>query len=485
MKNKNNDSSNCACHNRPISIKKRLILSIVSIATLLILISWAFIVTAAKHEIKEVYDARLGQSAKILALAMPSILAAPVEKRDTLYASWFKSIQDSSENEESETPYGHAYEANFIFQFYQGEQLVFKSPTAPDKAVGNIDNFGYNEFNFNDELWHSFVLKFHSVDNQELYVLVAEKDSIRDEVIIEIALSTSLPQLLLIPILAFVTLLLVNKFLHPIIELREAVALRSINNLEPINMQRATVELHPLVKQINYLLNQLNNAWEREKRFTRTAAHELKTPLAILRLNAENALNSNDINEQRSDLSNIISGINRTDRLIQQLLMHSRIEAQHHLEIAPCNVTSILREVIAQLVPLSLQQKQTISLVPIEGCRIDGNSTLLAILFTNLIDNSIRYSGEGSSISATMQIQEKQNKKILQILIRDTGKPIAAEIHERIFEKFFRADSGKGDGAGLGMSIANDIVKQHNGSLALQANDKEQGNLFIISLPML
>ncbi|MEH6451989.1 MAG: ATP-binding protein [Psychromonas sp.] len=476
MKNKNDTL---------ISIKKRLIVSIISLTTILILISWAFIVNEAKHEVKEVYDARLGQSAKILALAMPGILTMPVEEREHLYEYWFNEIQNTAENDDSETDFGHPYEANLIFQFYQDNNLIFKSPNAPDSVSTNINDSGYSEFTLNNEIWHSFVLEIPNKINQDLYLLVAEKHSIRNEAIIEIAFSTSLPQLLLIPSLALITLFLVNKFLHPIIELREAVALRSINNLKPIVMERSVVELQPLVQQLNYLLDQLNNAWDREKRFTSTAAHELKTPLAILRLNAENALETNDIKERHNDLNNIIIGIDRTDRLIQQLLMYSRIQAKHSLESTPTNITHVLREVIAQLVPLAMQQKQNISFIPIEHCTISGNTTLLAILFSNIIDNSIRYSGFGSEMTIKMQHgKDDVNEEMLLISITDNGEKIDDNIRERIFEKFFRADSGKGDGAGLGMAIANDIAEHHNGKVKLQTYNKADGNVFVISLPM-
>lgn len=466
-----------------ISIKKRLILSTVSITTLLILLSWLFIVFETQHEIKEVYDARLSQSAKIFALTMPNILKTSIKDNELLYEHWFNTMQEMATSDDSETKLGHPYEKNFIFQFYEENHLVFKSPNAPNEAFSNNNVAGFGVFDINSEKWRFFQLKIPNDKQQNIYILVAEKQSIRDEVITEIALSTSLPQLLLIPGLFIVTLLLVNKFLSPITELQEAVALRNINHLEPLVINRPTVELHPLIEQLNYLLEQLNNAWEREKRFTSTAAHELKTPLAILRLNAENALNTDNLIEQRNDLNNIISSINRTDRLIQQLLMHSRIESQQNLDSTAVNITPILREVIAQLVPLALQQHQVISLIPIEDCKIEGNATLLAILFTNLIDNAIRYSGSKSTVTVKMQkITTPQSKKI-QILIIDDGKKIQAPIRERIFEKFFRADSGKGDGAGLGMSIANDIAKQHHGSLQLQEHDKDNRNIFIISFP--
>lgn len=467
--------------NKLISIKKKLIVSIISITTLLILISWVFIAGKTKHEVKEVYDARLSQSAKILALTMPNILMTSSNERDLLYEQWFKTMQDMANGGDEETNLGHPYEENLIVQFYKGKHLIFKSPNAPKKKLMVNYASGFGELEIADEKWRFFQLKIPNPKHSDLYILLAEKQSVRNEVITEIALSTSIPQLLLIPALFVVTLILVNKFLQPVTQLQRAVALRNINHLEPLVIEQPTLELNPLVEQLNYLLEQLNSAWEREKRFTRTAAHELKTPLAILRLNAENALSTNNIAEQRSDLNNIIIGIDRTNRLIQQLLIHSRIEANHNVEYTNINLTTLLREVITQLIPLALQQKQTVSLEPIEEYNLEGNAILLSILFTNLIDNAIRYSGIKSKISITMKKNEDVNNEYIDILITDNGERILDNVRERIFEKFFRADSGKGDGAGLGMSIANYIVNQHSGSLKLQ--EDVNANVFIVSLP--
>lgn len=468
-----------------ISIKKKLIVGIISATSLLILISWVFIVGETKHEIKEVYDARLSQSAKILALTMPNIVNTSSTERDALYEQWFKAMQKMANSDDEETSLGHPYEENFIVQFYKGNHLIFKSPNAPKDELMSNNAPGFGELEIENEKWRFFQLNIPNQEYSDLYILLAEKQSIRNEVITEIALSTSLPQLLLIPALFIVTLGLVNKFLKPITELQNAVALRNINYLEPLVIDQPTLELNPLVKQLNYLLEQLNSAWEREKRFTRTAAHELKTPLAILRLNAENALRTDDIVEQRSDLNNIISGINRTDRLIQQLLIHSRIEAGHTLEKTSINLTTLLRDVIAQLIPLALQQKQTVSLEPIEDYYLTGNATLLAILFTNLVDNAIRYSGFKSNITITMKIPNNKdninNNNEIHVYIIDDGEKIRDNVRERIFEKFYRADSGKGDGAGLGMSIAHYIAKNHDGSLTLEENDNT--NVFVVSLP--
>lgn len=322
--------------------------------------------------------------------------------------------------------------------------------------------------------------------DQAAFLVTAERHAIRSELINEIAISTGLPQLVLIPILALTIIFLVNKFLQPIDDLRKAIAQRNINKLDSIHVPLPTVELAPLVNQLNYLLAELNKAWQRERRLTRTAAHELKTPLAVLRLNAENALNSSNKNELRNDLTNILHGIDRTDRLIQQLLMLSKVEAEQAFHPEPIEVMACLRDVIASLAPIALKQKQELSLEGPDIVMTQGNAMLLSILFSNIIDNAIRYSGTHSSIEITATC--KNNSKVLasdmiEVIVHDNGTTIQHDVRDKIFEKFFRGNTERGDGAGLGMSIVADIATMHGGNVMLLPPTDQQGNAFLISLP--
>jgi two-component system sensor histidine kinase QseC len=464
------------------SIQKRLIVSTVSIATLLILTSWILVFDATKNEVDEVYDARLGQSAKILALSMPSVMALAPDLRDKVYADWSKVISNvDNDTIDSFPSAGDPDDQNLFFQIYTDGHIVFKSLGAPEPL--NMEELYSGSVNLKRQEWRYFKLKILSRVNPNSYVVVAEKQSVRDEVVNEIALSTSLPQLLLIPILAFILLFLIKKFLRPVNELRLAVSQCDVNKLESIKIAHPAVELEPLVKQLNYLLSELNNAWERERRFTRTAAHELKTPLAVLRLNIENALASEDQISQANALNNIVRGVDRTDRLIQQLLMHSRIEAKQQSLFKNINVGALIREVIALLAPLALKHHQDISYTGPDEYIIQGDSMLISILFSNLIDNAIRYSGENSEIKIILSVdQSKPHHNTVEVFVQDNGPQIPSAVRDKIFEKFFRAHSEKGDGAGLGMSIAAEAAKLHGASITLLPYDKTSLNTFCFSM---
>ncbi|NAX29507.1 two-component sensor histidine kinase, partial [Vibrio sp. V37_P2S8PM304] len=329
---------------------------------------------------------------------------------------------------------------------------------------------GFGNRDIEGEQWRFFQL--HATADE--YVVVAEKHSIRQEMIDEIALSTALPQLILIPALMALLIFLIDKNFRPISELRSAIAQRSAHKLDRIYVANQTLELSPLVDTLNELLEQLEQAWQREKRFTRMAAHELKTPLTILRLNAENAINSETRHQLEQDLDNILKGIDRTDRMLHQLLTLAKVESITNVHKQPCELKTLLQSVVADLAPLALRHHQTLSLEG-DNVTIDGDEVLLGILFRNLVDNAIRYSGDHSVIDVVI----KQHADGIDVTVSDNGANLSDETRDKLFDNFYRANTEKGDGAGLGMSITRDIAQLHNASITLLPRTQDKNTFRI------
>jgi len=461
------------------SIKKRLTVSVILLSSILILMSQLMSFFSSRDEIEEVYDARLGQSAKMLLLSMPiTDKSLHSERTKELFDGWMDRISEQAKGDDKATTFGHPYEQNILVQFYLGGNLVWGSIP----GIGNLEHdpkyAGFGYMTLEDQPWRYFQLPLPKVSGvKQEYVIVAEKQSIRDEMVRELAFSAALPQLILIPCLALVIIFLIDKNFRPIAELKAAIAQRSANKLDSIYVANPTQELSPLVTALNELLTELDHAWQREKRFTRMAAHELKTPLTILRLNAENALMSQNKEQLKQDLGNILQGIDRTDRMIQQLLTLAKVESIQDMHFSELNLTKLNQSVIAERVPLALQNKQEFNLES-EDITIHGDQGLLRILMTNLIDNALRYSGEGSQIS--VQVEDDHNR--VKIFVSDTGKAISDETREKMFDNFYRANTEKGDGAGLGMSITRDIAKLHGGSIELLPR-ADNRNTFVVILP--
>ncbi|WP_342608769.1 ATP-binding protein [Vibrio tritonius] len=456
------------------SIKKRLTWSVVILSTLLIMISLIFSFIESRHEIEEVYDARLGQSAKMTLLSLPHVIDKLEESDASRQLSlWMSQLETQANKQDNEGPteYGHPYEQNIVIQYYRQGELLWSSIPDVAKIVHEPNFKGYGYVTVNRQEWRYFQLP---LANSPDYVIAAEKQSIRQEMMNELALTSTLPQLILIPCLAILMVFLIDRHFEPISELRRAISLRSVNKLDKIYVPQATLELSPLVDALNVLLFELDNAWHRERRFTRMAAHELKTPLAILRLNAEAALETRDDATLHSSLKHILAGIERTDRLIQQLLMLARVESVQSMMFDPVDVYRLLQNTVADIVPMALVHKQELALTG-ENAEILGDAALLRVLFTNLLDNAIRYSGEGSEID----IEIESSAEEIKIKVSDTGPDINDETRAKLFDNFYRANSERGDGAGLGMSITRDIARLHHGTVELLPR-KNHKNTFLV-----
>ncbi|KJY82876.1 histidine kinase [Vibrio galatheae] len=459
----------------PYSIKRQLTLSVTILVSVLLMISLYFSFQSAKHEVEEVYDARLGQSAKLLLLAV----SLSKNQNDIIdhrhqFDAWMDNIRQLAANDDEGTVYGHPYEQNLVFQFFSSGELLWSSIDDLPALSKSAQDSGFTDVDVKGEAWRTFQLTFINEQGISEYVVVAEKHAIRQEIINEIALATSIEQMFLLPALLAVLLWLIAKYLRPIDQLRTAIALRNAHHLDRIHVKDHTVELAPLVDALNTLLEELELAWEREKRFTRAAAHELKTPLTILRLNVENALATDEPEQKQQDLHNILLGIERTDRLIQQLLTLAKVETTSERAIDSVDLNVLLQRVIGDLAPLALKQNQDICL---EGrcSKFLGDSALLEVLFRNLIDNAIRYSGSGSAIRVVLH----EKNSVIEVQVSDNGPDIAPVTRERLFEAFYRGQSDRGDGAGLGMAICRDIATLHNASLELMPRSDEN-NTFVV-----
>ncbi|MFO6423140.1 sensor histidine kinase [Motilimonas sp. KMU-193] len=467
----------------PYSIKRQLTWSVGIIVSLLLLISLYGSIEFAKHEIGEVYDARLGQSAKLMLVTAASLTKhSSLEEQRQLFTQWMQHIKLlAGDEDDTATQFGHPYEQHLIFQLYQNGQLLWSSLPQLSALSLSKESHGYHNIERADGAWRTFQLALPEESASSYYIVVAEKQNVRQELIDEIAFSTSIELLLLLPTLVLVLFWLIDKYFRPIDELRVAIKQRSANRLERIYVKDSTTELEPLVQALNNLLEKLEMAWQREKRFTRAAAHELKTPLTILRLDIENALQSaiegHSPEQLRSDLTHSLKGIERTNRLINQLLTLAKVEGVNEHHFAKVELAPLLQSVIADLVPLALKQKQEISLNA-QDASIQGNKMLLEVLFRNLIDNAIRYSGIGSEIQISLEPQHNQ----VQIQFCDSGSEIPAATRERMFEPFYRGHTETGDGAGLGMSICQDIVTIHGGTLRLKTRTNNT-NIFVVILP--
>jgi two-component system sensor histidine kinase QseC len=280
---------------------------------------------------------------------------------------------------------------------------------------------------------------------------------------------------LLFPISGGIAFFIINKAVDSLKSVTKEVSNRASNYLEPMNISGVPKEVMPLVDEINLLLSRLKQGFEREKRFAADAAHELRTPLAALKTQAQVALQATDPDVQRLALQNVVEGVNRSTHLVQQLLTLSRLltQAETTFELSDVSLHRLAVEILADMAPQAINKHIDIELLPQnEEVMLQGNAKALKALLFNLVDNAVRYiPEEGGSI--LVSIENKKEKIILTI--RDSGPGIPEEYHNRIFEWFFRVTGNSAQGSGLGFAIIEQVVKLHHAEISISTPSSGKG----------
>ena len=247
-------------------------------------------------------------------------------------------------------------------------------------------------------------------------------------------------------------------------------------------------EISPLVEELNDLFKRLEHAFAREKRFTADAAHELRTPLASVKTQAQVALRATDAPTREKALDHIITGVDRCTHVVKQLSILNSLKADEPLnDLAAVDLNELARNVITDLYPFALETKADIELIPATvPPMVEGNQVSLQILLRNLIDNAIRYSGSGGLVRVSIKVNQQSSsasERQLVLQVEDNGPGIPAELRERVFERFYRQLGTNTYGSGLGLSIAQQIIELHGGKLSLCDSPELHGACFVVMFP--
>jgi two-component system sensor histidine kinase QseC len=289
--------------------------------------------------------------------------------------------------------------------------------------------------------------------------------------------------LLIFPLSGLLIWIIIGRGLDSLDRVAVEVSNRAPAHLEPVRLESVPEEIRPLVDELNHLFLRLRDGFEREKRFAADAAHELKTPLAAIKVQAQVALNSPHVEEKDAALHKLIASVNRSTHIIQQLLIMSTLvpEAFCREEQESIQLSSVVRDVLMMLAPVALERRIELALQkPDDVLIIKGNSTALTILFRNLIDNAIRYGQDNGVILVRM----KHDEEHVVVEVCDEGPGIPSELHERVFERFFRILGNKSTGSGLGLAISHQICQMHGAKITLNKPEASSGLVVKIIFPI-
>jgi two-component system sensor histidine kinase QseC len=366
----------------------------------------------------------------------------------------------------------------YKFQLWDGDgKLLLSSEKAP--TVPLISKPGLSDKIIDGQEWRTFTI----YDSQQGVILVlAEQYAARHRMIHDMLMSDTYLTLLIYPLSGIFIWLIIGSGLKSIRFFAKEMAERAVDHLDPVDLNKVPVEISPLVDELNKLFLRLQQAFEREQRFAADAAHELHTPLAALKTQAQVALKATDPQECYRHLKQVIASVDRCSHIIQQLLTLCRLSPESILpeHFTHVNLSRIAAEVIAQLAPQAILKQIEIELIAKDSeYTLLGNTTGLHVLIRNLVDNAIRYTPAGGVIK--VRIFNKLDAIFLQVI--DNGPGIPDKLRARVFERFFRVLGTNAQGSGLGLAIVEQIAKLHKGSIALETAEKRTGLKVEIRFP--
>jgi signal transduction histidine kinase len=405
-------------------------------------------------EMGELFDAQLAQTARFLAALTD---AGPVNS-----AAVARHLHEYLPALD--------YEHRLGYQLWQGGTLVLASLNAPKGPMG----FGGG---FSDRLvggirWRCFGLV---TDTPGEVLYVGETYELRATQVREAAAESLIPSLWSFPVLGLIVWVSVGRGLRPVRRVAREIALRRPGQMEAVQEHSVPAEIRPLTRALNRLLQRLQEALDKERRFTADAAHELRTPLTVIRTHAQIAARSEDPAERTEALQQVIEGVDRSARLVSQMLHLARLEPDHPtLDPRPCSLLEIAARVLENLRPQAEAGDRHLALDP-RGSGpwlLRGLPAGLEILLRNLVDNALKYTPRGSCV--VLRLRRRDDGR-LYLLVADDGPGIPRNQRRRVLERFYRQPGTRTTGSGLGLAIVEQVCRLHSARVALGRGPRGQG----------
>jgi two-component system sensor histidine kinase TctE len=327
----------------------------------------------------------------------------------------------------------------------------------------------------------------HAEEPRAALVQVAETLDKRAQLANEIIKGVILPQFIILPIVLALVWFALARGLSPLAQLQERIRARRPDDLSPIDSRQVPEEISPLVGSLNDMLARLSQTIDMQKRFIADAAHQMKTPLAGMRMQSELALRQIDPGEIHRSLEQLAKSSESATRLVNQLLALARAENQPQAGVAfeAVDLAVLARAAVQDWVQASFAYRIDLGFEqPEHAVDIVGNPLMLRELLSNLIDNALRYTPAGGSV--TVRVRRQADQAILEV--EDTGPGIAPAERTRVFERFYRILGSGAPGSGLGLAIVREIALQHGAEVDVFNNPratlkKSPGCLFRLTFP--
>jgi two-component system, OmpR family, sensor histidine kinase QseC len=441
----------------PRSLQLRLLALV--LGTVLLLWGTAAVLTwrDASHELDELLDSHLAQAAALLVVQQADIEG----------------------DEVADAPILHRYAPKVAFQVFHEGRLALRSSNAPAwpvRSTGVPPDSGFRTVSVDGVAWRVFAAHGAARD---VRVYVGEQVDSRSAILRAALRGTLGPMLLALPLLALGAWWAVARGLAPLRALGRTLASRRADDLRPLGAADAPTEMLPMLAALNGLFARIATLLESERRFTADAAHELRTPIAAIRAQAQVALAEADDALRRDALRHTIDGCDRATRLVEQLLTLARIEAERAPAGQRFDLAALAQAVVAEIAPRALAKQQKVEFEGAPGSVVEGDETLLRVLVRNLVDNAVRYSPARSRIE--VRVAPDADEVVFEVA--DSGLGLDDAELRRLGERFFRVAGNDESGSGLGWSIVRRIAAAHDADLRVARSAALGGLEVRVALP--
>jgi signal transduction histidine kinase len=357
--------------------------------------------------------------------------------------------------------------------------LLFQSP--PDvRLPADSLKPEIRSFDLNQQHWHSRTVRSAQ---SGLQIQFAETDEGTVSDLVSILLTyVALPTLMFMPFAGLVTWAVSSRGLSPLRSLADMIAHRTPHDLQALGGVEHFDEIAPVVREINALLERLRATLMRERDFLADAAHELRTPLAVVQAQAHVMHHAVDEAQKKQAAHELDAGVGRAAELINKLLVTARLSGDDFSpRLESLDLTALVQERVALLSSLAARKQIEMELKATSRVEVRVDRETFVSAVDNVIDNAIRYTPNGGSI--VVEIAKEEDARV-SLRVADNGLGIPTELHERVFERFFRVNTSEQLGSGLGLAIVKRVLALHGGKVTLSPGLDQRGLAVALTLPV-
>ena len=400
----------------------------------------------ARYEVDKLLDAQLAQSAH----ALLELSSHELYEQMAFNAS-------KKQPKKGYKPQIHPYEQNVVFQIWSiGGNLAVRSPSAPEIPMVEVEN-EFVERMIGSDRWRVFAI---SDKDSHVQVQVGERYDQREALSNEVAARLLTPLFVALPMIVIMIWIWIGSAMRPLNKVAHDIHQREPENLQPVSTEGVPQEAKPMVDALNALLERVRVAYDNIRLFTSNAAHELRTPLAALKIHTQLAERAGNEEERLEAMQRVERGVDRATSLVEQLLTLTRLEPEAAQgEKKDVHLHLLTEDIVAELAPAAIKKHIEVNLAENDCCLVHVNAGMMGILIRNLVENAIRYTPPAGKVDISLY----QIDQAIRLRVADSGPGIPEAERSKVFGRFYRGseldDANKENGTGLGLAIVQRICE--------------------------